>query len=255
MDIELLKKLGLTDSQARSYMVLVDVGSITPPQLAKATGESRTAAYMALAKLQEIGLAIQVKDSKKQTYAPTSPSCLDSYIEAKRREVVEIEEEYRSSVSEMLKYYYEKRRQTGVQYFSGEEGLRAMYEAHLKTGEDIYLLRTSADEAFFGDWLFEYMDRRAEKGIKTYALMPFDTSSYNHAKCNDMRLNREITWYPAQMYTAPVEMTAFGDKISIISFGEEVVGTILESPQIAQAMKELLAMAKKGACATDAKLQ
>jgi sugar-specific transcriptional regulator TrmB len=247
MNVELLKKIGLTDSQACAYTELVAAGSLTPPQLAKAISESRTTAYMALAKLEEIGLAHKLGSAKKQTYEPASPSELNKYIEAKRREFTEIEEQYRSGLSGLLTQYYAKRRQPGLQYFQGEEGLRAMYEDHLQTGQDIYLIRTYADEDYFDKWLYEYMDERARRGIKTYGLMPFDLGSYSFAKKNDKRLNRDIVWYPREAYTAPVEITAYGDKVSIISFGEEAAGTILESPQIAEAIKQLHGMAKIGA--------
>lgn len=245
MNIELLKNIGLTDSQAKSYAELVKAKALTPPQLAKATGESRTAAYMALAKLEEIGLAKQDKATKKQTYKATSPSNLDKYVQTKRQELASIEEQYRAGLSEMLKQYYEASQETGVQYFRGKEGLRAMYEDHLRAKKDIYLLRTSADEDFFEDFLFDFMNQRSRAGIKTYALMPRDLGSINFAKRNP-QLNREITWYDPAAYTAPVEISTYGDKVSIISFGKEAVGTILESPQIAQAFRELLGMAKTG---------
>jgi len=44
-----------------------------------------------------------------------------------------------------------------------------------------------------------------------------------------------------------VEVNVYGNKVSFISFGDETVGTIIESPQIAQAMRELYAMAQIGA--------
>lgn len=247
MDINWLKNIGLTDSQAQSYAELVRVRSLTPPQLAKATGESRTAAYMALAKLEEIGLAEQEVNAKKQTYKATSPSNLDVYMHAKRHELAEIEEKYRAGLSDVLKQFYEARNETGVQYFRGKEGLSSMYEDHLRSGKDIYLLRTYADEEYFEDYLYEYLEARPKAGIKTFALMPRDVRSIKfHNKTP--HFNREITWYNPQDYTAPVEISTYGDKVSIISFGDEAVGTILESPQIARAMKELLLMAKKGAC-------
>lgn len=248
MNINWLKDIGLTDSQAQSYAELVKVQSLTPPELAKVTSESRTAAYMALAKLEEIGLAEQDTNAKKQTYKATSPSNLDRYIQAKRQEMMNIEERYRAGLSDVLKQFYEVRQETGVRYFRGKEGLRAMYEDHLQSGKDMYLLRTYADEDYFEDYLYEYLEARPQAGIKTYALMPRDLRSIRFHKRNS-QLNREITWYDPQDYTAPVEISSYGDKVSIISFGEEAVGTILESPQIAQAMKELLAMAKKGVCA------
>jgi sugar-specific transcriptional regulator TrmB len=247
MNKELLIKLGLTDSQAKTYVALVKAGRLTPPQLVKEIKESRTTAYMALAKLEEIGLAEKLGDEKKQTFVPTSPSRLNTYIEGKRRELTKVEEEYRAGLSDMLSYYYSQRRQPGLQYFQGPEGLKSIYKDHLQTGKDIYLVRTWADEEHFGQELYDYMDARTGQGIKTTALLPYDLKSKLWAKKNDKRLNREANWYPSDAYTSPVEISIYGDKVSIISFGKEAVGTILESPQIAHALKDLFNMAKIGA--------
>jgi sugar-specific transcriptional regulator TrmB len=247
MDKDLLIKIGLTESQAKAYLALVNAGRLTPPQMAREIGESRTSAYMALGKLEEIGLAERVKDIKKQTFAPTSPSALNKYLEARRRELTEIEEEYRARLSDMLAHFYAQRRQTGVEYFQGEVGLQEMYKDIVRTGKDVYLLRTYADEDYFGDWLYEFMDDRAKAGIFTHTLVPFDIGSYSFAKKNNKRLNRETAWYPREAYTAPVEISSYGDKVAIISFGEEATGTILESPQIAKAFQQLWQMAKVGA--------
>ncbi|MDB5164987.1 MAG: transcriptional regulator TrmB [Candidatus Saccharibacteria bacterium] len=247
MNKDLLLKIGLTESQAKAYLALVKSGRLTPPQLAKAIKESRTAAYMALGKLEEIGLAEKVKGVKKQTFAPTSPSALNKYIEAKKRELTEVEDEYRAGLSDMLAYYYSQQRQAGMQYFQGEVGLQEMYKDIVRTGKDVHLLRTYADEDYFGDWLYDFMDQRAKAGIKTHALLPFNLGSFSWAKKNNKRLNRESAWYPREAYKAPVEISAYGDKVAIISFGEEATGTILESPQIAQAFRELLGMARVGA--------
>ena len=42
------------------------------------------------------------------------------------------------------------------------------------------------------------------------------------------------------MYTAPVEIDIFGDKVAILSFGKELVGMIAESKQIASIVKSKL---------------
>jgi sugar-specific transcriptional regulator TrmB len=247
MNPELLKRIGLTESQAKAYYALVQAGEMTPPELAKHINESRTTAYMALSKLESIGLAKKVETSKKQTYAPTSPSQLSKYIDAKRKEVSDIEEEYRAGLSDMLAYFYAKQRQPGLQYMQGEAALKDIYKDVVQTGEDVCLVRTYADEPFMGDELYDFLDARAAQGIKTDGLMPFDLRSYKFARKNDERLKRKTTWYPSDAYTAPVEISIYGNKVAIISFGDETIGTILESPQIAQAMRELYAMAKIGA--------
>ena len=247
MNQQLLEQLGLTGSQAKTYLVLIRHGRLTPPMLAKKIGESRTAAYMSLKKLDEIGLAHKVDDVKKQAYEAANPSALDKFIAGKKEELARVEEAYRDSMSNMLSYYYAHRGEPGIQYFQGAEGLHKIYEDHLRTSEEVYFVRTPADEGHFGDILYKYMEQRAKAGIESHGLAPFSDRFYEWAEDNDERLKRDMAWFPADAYTAPVEIAIYGNKVSLISFGNEAVGTIIESPQIARALRELFGMAKVGA--------
>lgn len=246
MNKQLLKKIGLTESQAKTYLALIEAGKLTPPQLAKKINEGRTTAYMALAKLEELGLA-KISEQGKKTYEPASPSVLSEIISKRKQELDAVDATYRQSLSEMLAYYFDKRTKPGVKFFSGPEGLKEVYADHIKTApKDLYLIRTYADEPHFGEELYQYLDDRAKVGTRTHALMPLDQRSYRWAQANDKRLNREITWYPSSAYTAPVEIAIYDNKVSFISFGDEAVGTILESPQIAESMRQIHKMAEIG---------
>ncbi len=240
-------KMGLTPTQAKTYTELIKAGSLTPPQLAKAIGESRTAAYMALARLEEVGLAKKDEGVKKQTYHPASPSALERFLAKRQQELAEVESEYRSALPNLLSYYYTYRGKAGVRFYEGEDGLEKIYEDHLRSGQPVHVLRTPADESYFGATLYRYMDRRAALGISSELMSPAQPGAIAWARENDERLRRTTSWFPPRAYTAPVEISIYGPKVSFISFGKEAVGTIIESPQIAQAMQELYAMAKVGA--------
>lgn len=246
MNAELLQQIGLTPSQAKAYLELVKTGSLTPPQLAARTGESRTACYMSLGKLVEIGLAEEIEGAKKQTYTPTSPSVLNDILARRRKELAEIESKYRDQLPNMLSYYYTYRGKPGVRFYEGKKGLQEIYKDHLRTREYVHVLRTPADVEF-GDVLFNYLDKRVALGVGSDMLSPAEETAQHYAKENDQRLQRTSTWFPPQFYSAPVEISIYGKKVSMISFGEEAVGIIVESPQVAEAMRQLYAMAKVGA--------
>ena len=80
MDVKFLKQLGLNGSQAKAYIALVKQGSLTPPELAELTGETRTNAYSILDKLVSLGLAKKVESSKKATYRAEHPANLEKLV-------------------------------------------------------------------------------------------------------------------------------------------------------------------------------
>jgi HTH-type transcriptional regulator, sugar sensing transcriptional regulator len=253
MKPELLVRMGLTPAQAQTYMELVKAGSLTPPQLAAKLGDSRTTAYMALARLEESGLAVRSADAKKQTFEPASPSALERFLAQKQQELAETERAYRDALPNLLSYYYTYRGRPGVRFFEGADGLEKLYEDVLRTRQPVDVVRTVADQLYFGNadeagtTLRKYLDKRAELGITSQLLAPAFPGPMAWAKDNDARLKRKVTWHAPNMYTAPVEINVYGNKVSFISFGDEAVGTIIESPQIAQAMRQLYAMAQAGA--------
>lgn len=245
MNESLLKHIGLTESQAKTYMALVEAGKLTPPQLAKRTGEGRTAAYMALSKLEELGLALVIDKSSPKAYEPASPSALSKVIDKRKQELEAIEKSYQDSLSGMLSEYFAKQSKPGVRFYSGKEGLQEIYKDHLKTGGYVQVLRTTADEEF-GQVLYDYMNERAQLGIESEILGPALPGPVKWAKENNKRLKRVNHWVPPEYYNAPVEMSVYADRVSLISFGKEAVGVIIESQQIAESMRQLYKLAKIG---------
>lgn len=253
MNPDLLIQMGLTPAQASTYLELVKAGSMTPPVLAKKIGESRTTAYMALARLEEVGLAVKQEGARKQTYEPASPSALEKFLSDRQQALAAVERAYRDALPNLLSYYYTYRGKPGVRFFEGGDGLEKLYEDILRTREPVVTVQTPADETYFGSVtetnsvLRKYLDKRAALGITSEMLAPARPGSIEWSKHNDERLKRTVTRYPQTAYVAPVEINVYGNKVSLISYGDETIGTIIESPQIAQAMRELYAMAQIGA--------
>lgn len=247
MNQDLLQRIGLTESQAKSYLVLIKAGDLTPPKLAALINESRTTAYMALARLEELGLAKQVENTAKKTYTAVNPSVLEKYIAKQQQEITQVQDEFHDALPNLLSYYFTHRSEPGVRFYQGESGLSKIYEDHLRTGQFVHVIRTPADDENFGPLLYRYMNQRAELGIKSELLGPDLAGAVKFAAENDQRLRRITSWFPADAYQSPVEICMYGDKVSFISFGDEAVGMIIESPQIAQALREIFAMAKLGA--------
>ncbi len=148
---------------------------------------------------------------------------------------------------ELLKFYHSYRTQPGVRFLQGRDGLREVYKDHLKNGGDEVVFRTEADNEYYGDDLIHYMVERAVKGIKTDMISPYQKGMAEFASAENVKYKREVTFVPPEAYSAPVEISVYGSKVAITSFGEEAIGTLIESPQIAQAMRQIFALAKRGA--------
>ena len=63
-DLELIKKAGLNEAQAKVYLALMENGALSPAMMAKISGESRENCYNIAKKLEELKL-IEKTDDKK----------------------------------------------------------------------------------------------------------------------------------------------------------------------------------------------
>ena len=246
MTEEQLQQLGLSPSQAKAYLLLVLEGKLTPAMLMKKTAESRTNAYMVLDKLVDLGLALKDEQDKKLVYRASSPIGLQKLAERQRERAFNTEQKIKDAMPELVKFYQTYRIQPGVKFLQGKDGLQKVYQQHLQEGGDAVVFRTHADWQYYGeDFMDGYVAQRATKGMTAQLISPY----YKGAADNYQRLpdGREFTWVTPEAYSAPVEIMAYGNKVAITSFGEEAVAMIIESPQIAQAVKEIFALAKIGA--------
>jgi HTH-type transcriptional regulator, sugar sensing transcriptional regulator len=239
MSPQLLQEIGLNPSQARVYLALIEKGALTPPAAADAAQENRTNAYMVLEQLAALGLAEKVEEAKKLTYQATNPINLEKVSEKRRRAVMDAETRVKQAMPTLLSYYYSFTEKPGVRYFEGKEGILNVFEDMLRTKQPLRIIR-SPNASLTAITKSEnsrtnFITKRIKLGITAEAITPTPTT--NAAKDAAQLYTRHFIGTDA--YTAPVEINIYGNKVALISFGEEVIGTIIESKQIAEAFGQI----------------
>jgi sugar-specific transcriptional regulator TrmB len=241
MNTETLVSIGLTKSQAKAYIALVQNGSLTPPELAKKNNETRTNAYKLLDRLVELELATKSEDTKKLIYRVSNPVALETLAKKNRNQALEQENRIKQSMPTLLNFFYTYSEQPGVRFFQGKEGIKQIFDDMLRTRQNIYLIRSPSDDKFYDIEFFnKFRAQRAKLGITTYALTPKYLPAIDRTKESADEVNKFLrTWLPVDSYTGSVEWDVYGNKVAIISYGEEAIGMIIESPQIAESMRQL----------------
>lgn len=242
---EILKKAGLNDAQAEVYDCLLKNGAMTPAELGEKTSQSRENCYAIIKKLVDLELIEQTKD-KKTTYRVLNPSNLEILVEKRRKIMLKNEKFVKDNLSSLLDVFYANNELPGSRTIEGEEGLMEVYRDTLLTKKDIYLLRTVADRDYWRQddathqFLERYREQRALLGIHTYALTPVTPHGLKNAKNGtDAAINFKRVWRNDD-YDAPVEIQVYGDKVALIAYGNTIMSTIITSPPIAEAMRQII---------------
>jgi sugar-specific transcriptional regulator TrmB len=243
MNTDLLVSIGLTESQAKAYLTLVQHGKLTPPVLAAKISETRTNTYKILERLAEMQLVAKDPHENKTTYRIQSPLALEALAREHRNQALAKEKRIKDSLPTLLSYFYTYAEQPGVRFFQGKEEIKEIFNDMLRTRKDVYLLRSPADVTFYDEMFFaDFRKKRTKLGIKTHALTP-NVASAVHNEDVDHINNFTRSWIPADAYTASVEWDIYGDKVALISYGKEAIGLIIESPQIAESFKQVFRLA------------
>ena len=247
MNSQLLQQLGFSESLATAYLKLLEHGTLTPPQLAQLTHETRPNAYSLLSKLVELKLASKRASAKKATYQAENPVALQELVQQQRQELQERERLVQDTLPDLMNTYQMSREKPGVRFYSGKKGIQTIFEEQLKTGQPIRSIKTLADVQFFGFPYMHNMRMLAPKaGVPRIMFTPDDEGVGVDWKASDARNLITRTWYKREDYTAPVEWSVFGNKVSIISFGKEAIGMVIDSPQIAESVRQLFTMLDEG---------
>lgn len=245
MEIDILKKAGLSEAQATVYDFLLKNGAASPTEIAEKTKESRENCYAITKKLSELGI-IEKTDDKKAKYRVLNPSAVEALVEKRRKIMAKNEKFVKDNISSLLDIFYTNNEMPGSRTLEGIEGIKEVYSDILRTKKDVYLLRTKADAVLGKDeeadsFLKKYRDQLPILGINTYALTPVTKEATKYAKTGrDKAINFHRTWIPDDDYTAPVAIQIYGDKVALIAFGETQMATIINSAVIAEAMRQIL---------------
>ena len=246
IDLNIIKKAGLTESQAKAYLALIEHRDVTPAELAQYIGETRTNAYAIIDKLLQYGLI-----SKKNAvnygakYNANHPSCLETLAENRRKALAKNEKQVKDNINSLIDYYYEHSEKPGTVTLQGLDGIKSVYNDTLKSENTVYLVRTMHDDRIIGtEFLYAYVRKRADKGIDTYGIYTKSPRSIPYL-ADAKKLKIVPSFMPPNAYTAPVEINIYDDKVAFISYGDTQMATIIQSPPVAEAMKQLLGLLAK----------
>ena len=245
-DTTILRKAGLTESQAKGYLALIEHGALSPAELAEKTGENRTNGYMICEKLESLGLATK-KDGRKAVYEPSHPSALEALAERRRKVIQRAEQEVKNNLGALIDYYYDKRGTPGITIESGRHAIESVYNAILANKQPLEYLRSPHDSGYMSHEYYKtYATERAQAGIETRVL----------ATANERALKRwspeydakrgviERTWLVEEQYNAKVEWSVYGDKVSALTFGEQPIALTIHSKDIADSFRQIFALVR-----------
>ena len=172
MDYSILEGIGLTSSEIKVYLALIDLGPNSTGPLVKKSGVSSSKIYDLLDKLIEKGLVTTYIQSNTNYFRAVNPKRLINYVQTKKQEVEEQEKQVRDILPVLESRFNKFEGETKVELFKGYKGIETLFKemvSELKKGDE-YLVVGGGDKPSANERTKLFFERihllRSKKGIK-----------------------------------------------------------------------------------------
>lgn len=200
----ILKELGLTETEALIYEVLLEQGPKPAKDLVIPSGLSRGNVYNAVTALTKRGLATQ-KEGAKTIFEAAPPSTLAVLLEREKSKLQQISTSFESILPQMSKEYSFTTGKPVVRIFSDIDGYRAVFEDIIKSKTEVLVYIDVA--ALTGDFLNldnEFEKIRISKQLSNKILIPDNQANIQafHGMTPIFSEVRRLTGQKDNFYTA-----------------------------------------------------
>jgi sugar-specific transcriptional regulator TrmB len=236
-----LNSLGLSEKEAALYLAILELGRGTVTEISRKANINRTNGYNILDSLAGQGLVRVSGKEPKQEYVAESPDNLLKLLNKRLRETEECIHQAKEFIPE-LKSIHKAEDRPQIKFYEGIDGLKQVYEDTLTAKEPIVAYAAYEDmHATLGNYFPSYYQRRAEKGISIRGIVPRTSASLERVAHNKEE-KRDIAVIPKELFDISPDIEIYDNKVTIASWREKL-GIIIESAEIAHAMKKIFELA------------
>jgi len=246
----LLKNLGLSEKEAKTYETALELGPATVQQISSKSGLLRTSSYTHVKSLIKKGLMSSFTRDKKTYFSVEPPENLERLISAHKKEFDTTISDLKKALPELNTIFATVDERPRVRFFEGKDGLLSLANDFMKSKFD------SAEEFVNMDIAYAFIPpsskdhrQRIRKKIRKQPIRILYTSKKG-AFLKTREGNIERRFIPIEQFPYTGSITTYGGKVALVSHKKYLVGVIIENKEIASTIRTLFNLAwgsaKKG---------
>ena len=234
-----LKKIGLSENEAKVYLATLELGSSTAQQVAQKAELKRPTTYVQLESLMKRGLATSFEKNTKTMFRAEDPEHLRQVLDKEKEEQKEKAGTLEKILPGLGNLYISAGERPRVRFFEGLSGLKTIQDEFLKTKEKLVRSIANADDVLetFPAHGENYVPRRVQKGI--HSKLIYTSSKGDILRESNEKALRESKFVQLDKFPLSGETAIYGNIVSISMFRKKTFGVILESEEIANSFKAI----------------
>lgn len=229
---EVLKKFGLSDKEIGVFLANLELGPITVNEIAKKSNTFRTYCYDILKSLMEKGLVRYFIKSGIKYYETVEPEKLIDILHEREDQIISILPELSSIRGKITE-------KPNVQIYEGKEGIKTIHEDIIKKKpKEVLVYGNTGKHYEIMEWYFSrYIRERVKNKIKARVINERSKLTEEMIKKTEKEELRKTRFFPKGV-SFPTIKYIYANKVAMLSFGENVVGVVIENKNIAEGERQ-----------------
>jgi sugar-specific transcriptional regulator TrmB len=220
---DMLKEMGLTDSETRVYLALLKLGPSLAGRISRETGIHRRNVYDITERLIKKGLIGYILKNNRRLFEAANP---ERFLDAMKEKEIEFQE----ALPELKQLYTKTKEKQETNFYKGREGLKTVFQDQLEDNKEVLILGASHAAFDVLPFYFKWYDTdRVKKRIKVRIIA-------------SEKLGKKIPLaeirYLSQKYASPLAINIYKDKVAIILWKKEPLAIVIKNIEIADSYKK-----------------
>lgn len=234
MDTSALEGIGLTKSEIKAYLALLDMGASSTGPIVMRSHTADSKIYEVLEKLAHKGLVSSFLKGGVKHYKAASPKMILEYLDEKKKRAEEEEAAVSKILPSLLLLENQTAEEKEASVFTGPRGIKTAFQDIVNTlgkGEEVHIMGIYKFDEPFMRAVQQFHKNRSAKGIKAKIL--FNSSAWEVAQILRRYKPIEAKFMPNDMFT-PAIFLIYRDKV-LINLGDEFTVFMIKSASAAKA--------------------
>jgi len=228
-DVEILIKTGLTEKEAKIYLLALDLEKVTSGDIIKKLNVYSKTAYELLNKLVEKGfLSYYIKDYIKH-YSPCKPEKILNIVKEKQEKLEQTKKEIEHLLPLLKKREKNSKSQQEVTIYEGAKSIKFIFEDALKQKNEILVFGGGGK---FKEAFPEYSELWHKQRIKNKIKLKLLYDSSLSSKTNNYNLC-EIKFLSKEFHN-PAPTMIYANTIVITLWTEKPLAFVIESEEVSK---------------------
>lgn len=221
----LLGNLGLTDSERKVYLALLELGPSLAGRITRKTGIHRRNVYDITERLIKKGMVGYILKNNRRLFEAANPEVFLDIVKREEARVLE-------GLPFLQSLYTKTKEKQETNFYKGRDGLKTVFQDQVEDNKNGEILILGASKGAFEilPFYFKWYDKdRVKNGIKVKIIASSDLGKAIPKS--------EIRYLP-EKYANPLAVNVYKDKVALILWTKNPWAVVIKEKEAAEAYKK-----------------